>query len=237
MQKEPAKFRRIATIGLLMGAIRSEEQMEKELIRMTHDLLDNFNTSSMAEKETKLKEISKFVQRDLRAMFILSSAIDLTQYNASVAEFRNAMKEFAQQGELLAPKLDKLILKNGKSPVDTIRNFVTEHIRILRNTLMDRVSVSVASLQEETHKKRSLASQPIVVYSTENIEANTIPMKGDETMNGKMEKKNKGTEKKRKKSGMVHSGDTDEGVSAGLNPIYYIPYQEVGELHLTLRKI
>lgn len=211
--------------------------MEKELIRMTHDLLDNFNTSSMAEKETKLKEISKLVQRDLRAMFILSSAIDLTQYNASVAEFRNAMKEFAQQGELLAPKLDKLILKNGKSPVDTIRNFVTEHIRILRNTLMDRVSVSVASLQEETHKKRSLASQPIVVYSTENIEANTIPMKGDETMNGKMEKKNKGTEKKRKKSGMVHSGDADEGVSAGLNPIYYIPYQEVGELQLTLRKI
>lgn len=203
--------------------------MEKELIKMTNELLDTFHTSTMAEKEKKLKEISKFVQRDLRAMFLVSSAIDLTQYNASVAEFRNSMREFVLQGEQLVPRLDRFVLTNGKSPEETIRNFINDHITILRNTLTNRVTTSVASLKEDDQKRkrqRSTTMQPIVVNSSESPEMNAISKKGKDSTT-KATPKEKGNAKKR--SGMADAGDALQNIE--LIPVYFVPlvpFQNVG---------
>lgn len=205
--------------------------MEKELTKLMNDLLDNFNTSTMAEKEKKLKEISRFIQRDFRAMFILSSAIDLTQYNASIEEFRNSMREFALHGEQLTPKLDMQVLRNGKTPIDPIRNFVHEHIQILRSTLINRVGAAIDTLQTDGQSnKKAATNRPIVVASSEDtIETNTIPLKQkNETSRSSGTTTTEKEPKKKKGNGMVPSRTFLQGLATELNPVYYIPYQEVG---------
>lgn len=228
-QKEPGKFRRVATISLLMGAIRSEEQMEKELLKLTNDLLDTFNTSSFTEKEKKLNDISKFVQRDLRAMFILSSAIDLTQYNASVKEFQNAMKEFTLHGEELAPRLDRDLLKNGKTPSQTIREFVNDHIQVLRNILINRVTLSIETLEKDEDRKRGSKMRPIVVPSSE----------GDSESNSTLSLIGKPKKKKTSTDGQKRINDLGKGIKTYRNvpqdsssyevgTVFHFPHQEVG---------
>lgn len=204
--------------------------MEKELLKLTTDLLENFNETTMADKVKKLKDISRFIQRDLRAMFILSSAIDLTHYNASLSEFRDSMKEFTLRGEELAPKLNTDILTNGKTPIDTIKLFVEEHIQVLRNSLMNRVSVTVEALKADTQEaqtRRSLSTRPIVVVSSESIEDNLIPQKGDNESGSKSKEKDSGKKSSGSAKGLNNSRLGFQNNQNALSFLIFFPEQEV----------
>lgn len=220
--------------------------MEQELTRLMNDLVDTFNETSLVEKEKKLKDISKFVQRDLRAMFILSSAIDLTQYNASVKEFQNSMREFALHEEELMPRLDRNILRNGRTPIETIQGFVNEHIQVLRSTLMNRVSLTIDALENDDTRKRVASNKrPTVANSSsESVESNTIPAKGNNAtlrlgVREKNQDKDAPKEKAKKRGrgmaarGIVLQNPASDTLAA---PAYYVPYQEVGRFNLKVYK-
>lgn len=236
LQKNSQKFRRLATLSLLTGAIKTEERMEMELTKLMNDFVDTFNDTSLTGKEKKVKEISRFVQRDLRAMFILSSAIDLTHYNASFEEFRNSMREFALAGEQMAPKLDKHVLRNDNHPVTTIRNFVDEHIRILRNALMNRVSDSIAAMKSEDEiNGTSLKIRPILIQSEENVEDNTIPLPKIKSGAEKEEEDSKtGKDKKPAKKSVANSPVGPFDSPAEVTSVYYQSYQDEILQHLQM---
>lgn len=217
LQKDTGKFRRLATLSLLTGAIKTEERMETELTKLINDFVETFNDTSLTGQEKKLKEISRFVQRDLRAMFILSSAIDLTHYNASFDEFRNSMREFALNAEQISPRLEKDVLRNNKDPLQTIQNFIEEHIRILRNSLLNRVSDSIATMKMEDDSK-TLLVQPIIVQSDGSTEENV-------TKSSKRGSKKSGRGKGSRKVaiGLRHIPKNVEELTS----VTYLPYQEV----------
>lgn len=204
--------------------------MEMELTKMINDFVETFNDTSLTGQEKKLKEISKFVQRDLRAMFILSSAIDLTHYNASFEEFRNSMREFALNAEQISPRLEKDVLRNNKHPLQTVRDFIDEHIRILRNSLLNRVSDSIAAMKMEDDSK-SLFVQPINVQPTASEEKNELPSIPTTETSKRGSKKGGKSKGSRKVAAGIRNipKNYDELTSAS-----YLPYQEVRRRRITL---
>lgn len=210
MQKEPGKYRRLATLSLLAGAVRTEEKMEQELTKMTNEFVNSFNTSTMADKRKQLKEISRFVQRDLRAMFILNNAIDLSRHNSTFAEFQKSLKSFVVESEQLSPKLERNLL-TGDHPTETIRSFIETHVELLRTSLLGRVSVSIDAMQNDQNKK--LHMKPIFVEGDEQL--NVIPKGGGIVQPNSVKRPFKGTR-------TVENNGFSENTGA-----YYVPYQEV----------
>lgn len=184
--------------------------MEKELTKMTNEFVDNFNNSTMADKRKHLKEISRFVQRDLRAMFILNNAIDLSRHNSTFSEFQKSLQSYVAQSEQLTPKMERNLL-NGDRPTETLRAFIETHVELLRSSLLGRVSESIDSMQNGQNKK--LHMKPIFVEGGDD-QMNVIPQGG--IIQPPLKRPFGGT-----RSAAEHVGLT-ENTSA-----YYVPYQEV----------
>lgn len=160
-------------MSLLAGALKTEERMEVELNKMADDFYDTYRAASELERQQKLQDISKFMQRDLRAMFILNNAIDLTTKNSTLDDFQKAIKAATLKNELEAPRFNRNAVKDAANPVKMVRGYVNDHVQLIRSGLLGRVGATVEQLRydqkrQKVKESRAKANYRIVTKSVES---------------------------------------------------------------------
>lgn len=101
------QIRRIATVGILAGAVRTERNMNERLSSMTREFFANFNSSTPEDNMEKLFNLEQIMERDKRAMEILGNALDFAIHSKSYEEYKEDMETIARNNEISMLELAK----------------------------------------------------------------------------------------------------------------------------------
>lgn len=106
-KKSQDEIRRIATVGILAGAIKVEQNMNEHLAALTREFFKNFNSSTPEDNMEKLYNLEQTMERDRRAMEILGNALDFAIHSKSYEEYKEDMDEIARTSEISMLELAK----------------------------------------------------------------------------------------------------------------------------------
>lgn len=106
-KKSMDEIRRIATVGILAGAIEVERDMNDHLAAMTKDFFKNFNSSTPEDNMEKLFNLEQTMERDKRAMEILGNALDFAINTKSYEEYKENVEQIAKNTEISLLELAK----------------------------------------------------------------------------------------------------------------------------------
>lgn len=168
------EIRRIATAGILAGAIRVERNMNKHLAELTQDFFKKFNSSTPEDNMEKLFDLEQTMERDKRAMEILGNALDFAINSKSYEEYKEDMDVIARSSEISMLELAKKkfsaqmtthnttkgqkvgkLLKNShdlkselNKRVQEVRSSINKHIYSVHSMLQSREKKTIKYLKE-----------------------------------------------------------------------------------------
>lgn len=96
LKKSQNEIKQITTVGLLSGALKVEKNMKSNLQILVKQFYDNFNTSTHDENMEKIFSLEETMERDKRAIQILSNALDYARDGKSYEEYKNEMESIAK---------------------------------------------------------------------------------------------------------------------------------------------
>lgn len=89
-------LKRVATVGILIGAVQSEAKMEMKLNRQLADLSRTFNVSKPEVNARKVAAIERTMQRDNVAVGILSEALSLAPKPMTYEQYQREMSKLSE---------------------------------------------------------------------------------------------------------------------------------------------
>ncbi|XP_053699359.1 uncharacterized protein LOC128746332 [Sabethes cyaneus] len=155
-------LKRVATIGILFGAVQGEAQMEKKLNRQLTELSRAFNVSRSEVKARKVAAIERTMQRDQVAVRILSEALNLAMKPMTYEQYKREMSKLAEREKhsLGVRLLPMTVVRKTSDPLNgggnqtttdldlaTIKRQVTRHINQMRKSLAGKVKETVQFLE------------------------------------------------------------------------------------------
>lgn len=172
-KKSQDEIRRIATVGILAGAIKVEQSMNVHLAALTREFFNNFNTSTPENNMEKLFNLEQTMERDKRAMEILGNALDFAIHSKSYEEYKEDIEEIARSSEIsmleLAKKKFSTQMTTDKTPkgekvgkllkhsndlqselfkrMHDVRSSINKHIYTVHSTLKDRETKTIKYLK------------------------------------------------------------------------------------------
>lgn len=158
------QIRRIATVGILAGAVKTEQNLNDRLAMMAREFFANFNTTTPEDNMEKLFTLEQMMERDKRAMEILENALDFAIHSKTYEEYKEDMEAIGRNNEIsmleLAKKKFSTQMTSDKTNkgekvgkylkhsselgaeltkrVQDVRNSVNKHIYIIHSMLKDR---------------------------------------------------------------------------------------------------
>lgn len=106
-KKSDDEIRRIATVGILSGAINVERNMNEHLAVLSRDFFKNFNSATAEDNMEKLYNLEQTMERDKRAMEILGNALDYAIHSKSYEQYKEDMEAIARSSEISSLELAK----------------------------------------------------------------------------------------------------------------------------------
>lgn len=90
-------LKRVATMGILFGAVQGEAEMERKLTHQLADLAQTFNVSRPEVKSRKVAALERSMERDKVALGILGGALELaTKKTMTYDQYRKEMQKLAE---------------------------------------------------------------------------------------------------------------------------------------------
>ncbi|XP_058446340.1 uncharacterized protein LOC131427296 [Malaya genurostris] len=146
-------LKRVATIGILFGAIQGEAEMEKKLKRQLQDLSRTYNVSKIEVKSRKIASMERTMERDKMAMEILNGALSLATKPMSYDQYKREMSRLAEKQKLLTDERITILRTNlsnsNKTDYDIvlIKREVSRHISDMRKNLANQVKNTIQYLE------------------------------------------------------------------------------------------
>ncbi|CAO1406843.1 unnamed protein product [Diamesa hyperborea] len=151
-------------MGILMGTIKTEEKMEKNLLGLVLELFQTYNKINNKEIGNKIKLIEETMERDKRAIQILNNALNLAMKSKTVDEYRNELNKIASEdshsknGEQVNFKLK---MKSRDKLMKGFKLDVIKHMTYLRDSVGDTAGRTMKNF--EMNKKKVLPVQVVQI--------------------------------------------------------------------------
>lgn len=182
-KKSQDEIRRIATVGILAGAVKVEQSMNEHLAALTREFFKNFNTSTPEDNMEKLFNLEQTMERDKRAMEILGNALDFAIHSKSYEEYKEDMEAIGRSSEIsmleLAKKKFSTQMTTAQTPkgekvgkllkqshdlkselikrMQDVRSSINKHIYIVHSTLKDRETKTIKYLKMNNSTRKPTA--------------------------------------------------------------------------------
>lgn len=148
-------------MGIMLGAVKVEQQMEVNIVKMLGDFMKSVHKSNMKQAAKKLSEIETTMERDKHAIDILKSAMDLAMKTKTVHEYRLALSKIAvddvkAKNELSHQKKPNIVDKT--SMVNELQANVQSHLNLIRNKVGASVQATMKTI--DVRKKSQIVSTP-----------------------------------------------------------------------------
>lgn len=171
-KKSADEIRRIATVGILAGAVKTERSMNERLAALARDFFVNFNSSTVEANMGKLFNLEQTMERDKRVMEILGNALDYAINTKSLEQYKEDMDEIARNNEIAMLELTKKgfstqmtstnkgekvgkMLKQSKQlnaeltkRKQDVRTSINKHMYTIHSTLKDRETKVIKYLKK-----------------------------------------------------------------------------------------
>ncbi|XP_059616689.1 uncharacterized protein LOC132261756 [Phlebotomus argentipes] len=151
-QKSPKDLRLIATISILNGALKAEENMEKQLQKMAQDFYAKAPSTSAEGNLQKIKQIEKFMTRDRRAIAMLSTALDLAKTNSSVDDYRRALQNSVRNLQPYPLPSKDIFSGNATQQTKALKAQVDTHINMMHKILVEKGRQTMKYLKAQQPK-------------------------------------------------------------------------------------
>lgn len=96
LKKSRDEIKTIATVGMLSGALKVEQNMKENLQKIVNEFYQQFNASTPEENMDKIFLLEETMERDKRAIQILSNALDYARDVRSYEEYKDRMEAIAK---------------------------------------------------------------------------------------------------------------------------------------------
>lgn len=96
LKKSSDEIKRIATVGMLAGALKVEQNMRENLRKIVNEFYREFNASTPEENMDKIFLLEETMERDKRAIQILSNALDYARDVRSYEAYKDRMEAIAK---------------------------------------------------------------------------------------------------------------------------------------------
>lgn len=106
-KKSSDEIRRIATVGILAGAIKTERNLNERLAALARNFFVNFNSSTAEDNMENLFRLEQSMERDKRAMAILVNALDFAINSKTIEEYKEDMEEIGRSNSITMLELEK----------------------------------------------------------------------------------------------------------------------------------
>ena len=169
-----------ATMGILMGTIKTEEKMEKNLLGLILELFQTYQKINNKEIGNKIKIIEDTMERDKRAIQILNNALNLAMKSKTVDEYRSELNKIAFENSHLknAGQTDFQVKKESKDKImKSFKSDVIKHMTFLRKIVGDTVEKTMKNMEKD--KKEVLPIKKVQILHKPFI----IPTKEDQILN------------------------------------------------------
>lgn len=152
------ELRALTTIGILNGAKEAEQQMERHLIEVVKDLLLNTNIHDKDNVLPKIEMIEEQLQRDQKALEILTKSMDLAMKSKDVKTFHREMQSIA---ESLQVKSSDSETSDGDSDVGKkvaqLRQHILQQMNLMKHVVDDKIDDTLDYLIEHADSNGLLA--------------------------------------------------------------------------------
>lgn len=162
--KTQKTLQQATTMGILMGTIKTEEKMEKNLLVLILELFQTYKKINNKEIGNKIKVIEETMERDKRAIQILNNALNLAVKSKTVDEYRNELNKIALQNS--HSKNDgqtnsKFKIESRDKLMKGFKLDVIKHMTYLRDSVSDTAERTMNNF--EINKKEVLPVKTVQI--------------------------------------------------------------------------
>lgn len=162
--KTQKTLQQATTMGVLMGTIKTEEKMEKNLLSLILELFQTFQKMNNKDIRSKIKVIDETMERDKRAIQILNNALNLAMKSKTVDEYRNELNKIALENSVLknADQINsKLKMESRDKLMKGFKLNVIKHMTYLRDSVGDTAGRTMKNF--EMDKKEVLPIKEVEI--------------------------------------------------------------------------
>ncbi|XP_061386150.1 uncharacterized protein LOC133321065 [Musca vetustissima] len=152
------ELRAITTIGILNGAKEAEQQMERHLIEEVKDLLLNTNVNNRETVLPKIEKIEEQLNRDQKALEILTKSMDLAMKTKDVKTFHKEIQEIAASlKEKTGDGTTGSDENNVGKKVSHLRKHILQQMNLMKHVVDDKIDDTLDYLIEHADNDGVLA--------------------------------------------------------------------------------
>jgi len=167
-------IKRAATMGIIMGTAKTARKMETNILLLIHEFIKALQGSNMRQVIKKFQKIEDTIERDKKAMEILTSAMNVAMETKTNSDYRQALNKISNDiSKSDKSQQQKIIPKDKKGLMKQAQNDVNSHLQFLRKTLNATVHETITHMQQPK-KKSEISSTPSSITSSLDSHTNDI---------------------------------------------------------------
>lgn len=150
-----AILRNIATMGILMGTVNVEKQMEQNILKKLGELQIQAHANNSKAVTKKMREIESAMQRDTKSIEILRSALNLALKNQKPQDYKKALKKASNSDST------QLIKKIDETTVDDLQKIVRNQLKLTHEKVNATVYKTIRKMESIKTSEKSSTSPTI----------------------------------------------------------------------------
>ncbi|XP_070508301.1 uncharacterized protein [Chironomus tepperi] len=164
-------IKRAASMGIVMGTIKTARKMETNILTIIHEFIKTLQGSNMRQAVEKYQKIEDTIERDKKALEILTSAMNVAMGTETINDYRQALHKMSNN--LSKSAKSQIIPKDKKELMKQAQNNVNSHLQFLRKTMNATVHETITHMQQPK-KKSEISSTPSTITSSLDSHAKDI---------------------------------------------------------------
>ncbi|XP_075156188.1 uncharacterized protein LOC142229509 [Haematobia irritans] len=158
------ELRAITTIGILNGAKHAEQQMERHLIEAVTDLVHNTNMDDRKSILPKIDRIEEQLNRDQKALEILTKSMDLATKSKDVKTFNKEIQNIAAELKNKSTHdTEDLNDVNVGKKVAQLRRHILQQMNLMKHVVDDKIDDTLDYLIDHADSNGLLAKATKIV--------------------------------------------------------------------------
>ncbi|CAO1397416.1 unnamed protein product [Diamesa serratosioi] len=152
ISKTQKTIQQATTMGILMGTIKTEEKMEKNLLGLILELFQTYQKINNKEIGNKIKVIEATMERDKRAIQILNNALNLAMKSKTLDEYRKELNKIALENSHSknAGQINsKLKMETKDKLMKGFKLDVIKHMTFLRKSVGDSTEKTMKNIEKD----------------------------------------------------------------------------------------
>jgi hypothetical protein len=168
-------IKRVASMGIIMGTAKTARKMETNILLLIHEFIKALQGSNMRPAIKMFQKIEDTIERDKKAMEILTSAMNVAMETKTISDYRQALNKISNDISKSdkSQQQQKIIPKDKKGLMKQAQNDVNSHLQFLRKTLNATVHDTITHMQQPK-KKSEISSTPSSITSSLDSHAKDI---------------------------------------------------------------